>query len=283
MTDAKTMDYDLERTVDYILSGGFYQDKSNQQPSNNSFSAGAKAALNTMKQYFPSKSPQKNRKSSPSIAPADVITLSEDDDEDEQMRRAVAMSLESAASSRGRSPVPSSRTQSTETPYFGPARSSDYHENEWGMVVSSASGQETGVVDSDGVTWSNSLQNDAEDINLAPEERQKVEGQPVVLDTRGVSGAWVVDAVTKLAGLMTILHKVPKAREAFVLAAPRDPGSDNEPNDKWWKGGQSMTTATSSDDTDITGESVLREAARIMAFLDDTERSFGRFILGMRY
>lgn len=280
------MDNDLEKTVDYILSGGFYQDKSNQQSSNSSFGAGAKAALNTMKQYYTrSKPPQKNRKTSPATTPtAEVITVSEEDDEEEQMRLAVAMSLEeSVAPSRGRSPGPPNRPHSVETSYFGPARSSDYHESEWSMVVSSASGQETGVVDKEEVILSNSTQNDAEDINLAPEMRQKVESQPVVLDTRGVSGAWVVDAVTTLASLMTILHKVPKAREAFILAAPRDPGVDKEPSDKWWKGGQSMITATSSEDGDVTGESLLREAARIMSFLDDTERSFGRFILVMRH
>jgi hypothetical protein len=275
------MDNDIERAVDYILSGRFAQEKANQQSSNSSLSAGAKAALNSVNQYLSrSRSQHKNRKPSPSATATEIINVSEDDDEEEQIRRAMEMSLQdSAASSRGRSPGPPNRPHSAENPYFGPARSSDYPETSWGMVVSGTSGQETGVVDNEGTTWSSTVQNDAEDINLAPEERRREEGQSVVLDTRGVSGAWVVDAVTMLASLMTILHKVPKAREAFLLAAPRDPGIDSEPNEKWWKGGQSMTTSTASDENDVTGESVLREAARIMAFLDDTERSFGRFTL----
>jgi hypothetical protein len=272
------MDFDVPRAIDYILSGELESEKANQQSSNTSFAP--KGVLNSIKSYYTrSKSPLKPRKSSP--APAEVINVSEDD-EDEQFRLAMEMSLhDSNVPSRGRSPnLPSSTPRSREQtpPYFGPARETDYHEGSWGMVVSSASGQEMGIVDNQGKSWPISAPNyEPEDLNIAPEERKRVEGRSVVLDTRGTSGAWVMDAVSLLAGLMTILHQIPVARKAFLLAAPQNPGSEDEPGDKWWKGNQPVKIPAASDDgVDVTGEIVLREAARIMAFLDDTERAYGR-------
>jgi hypothetical protein len=274
------MDYDLSRAVEYILSGDMATDKANQQSSNTS--SGKKGVLNTMKQYYTrSKSPLKGRKSSP--APPEIVNVSEDDYEDEQMRLAVQMSLQdSAVSGGGRSPnTPSSRPVSVnQNPNFGPARDIDYQENSWGMVVSSLSGQETGVVDNQGKSWPlHTPSYEPEDLKVDPEERKRVEGQPVVLDTRSTSGSWGTDAFTMLAGLMTILHNIPKAREMFLLGAPRDPGSEEEPGDKWWRGSQPLSNPAGSDEeVDITGENVLREAARIMTFLDDSERAYGRLV-----
>src|SRR5271167_572787 len=97
----QTMDYDLSRAVEYILSGEMATDKANQQSSNTS--SGKKGVLNTVKQYYTrSKSPLKGRKSSP--APPEIINVSEDDYEDQQMRLALQMSLQdSGASAGGRS------------------------------------------------------------------------------------------------------------------------------------------------------------------------------------
>ena len=274
------MDFDFTRAVEYIVTGQFESDKLNPQTSNTSSSLSAKGMFNSVRQiYTRSKSPLKNRKSSHSSAPTETINVSEDDLEDAELRLAVEMSLQdSGASSRGRNPVPPlpPNKPRSNSPYFGPARASDYHEASWGMVVSGSSGQETGIVDNQGNTWSATTVYELE--NVEPEERKRVEGQPVVLDTRGTSGAWTLDAVTALAGLMTILHNISKAREALLLAFPRDPGQEDEPGETWWKGNQPLSNPENSEEeVDITGEAVLRETARIMAFLDDTERSYGRF------
>src|SRR5437762_2707667 len=126
------MDFHVSRAVDYIITGRFETDKLNPQTSNTSSTLSAKGVLNSVRQiYTRSKSPLKNRKPSPSIAPTEVINVSEDDLEDEQLRLAVAMSLhDSGVSSRGRSPPPptSANGQRSNSPYFGPARASDYHE-----------------------------------------------------------------------------------------------------------------------------------------------------------
>jgi hypothetical protein len=273
------MDFDITRAIDYILTGQLESDKLNPQTSSTSSSLSAKGVLNSVRQiYTRSKSPLKNRKSTTSSVTTEVTNVNEDELEDEHLRLAVEMSLQdSGASSRGQSPgppLPPNKPHSN-SPYFGPARASDYHEGSWGMVVSGSSGQETGIVDNQGNTWSATTVYELE--NVEPEERKREEGQPVVLDTRGTSGTWTLDIVTALAGLMTILHNIPKAREALLLASPRDSGHEDEPGEKWWKGNQPLSNPASSEEEDITGENVLRETARIMAFLDDTERSYGRF------
>jgi hypothetical protein len=268
------MDFDADRAIEFILSGEFEQEKANQQQSNTST---LRKSLNSMKQYYTrSKSPHKNRKASPSNATAEVINVSDDDYEDAQLRLAVEMSLqESAASSPRRTPNHLESRPAGKSPYFGPARGTDYDEASWGMVLPSSSGQETGLVDSQGNSW---LSRSSEIEDVAAAEREKIESQPTVLDTRVTNPGWGIDAVSSTAGLMTILHKVPKAREAFLLASPRDPGTEDGPGEGWWKGSQSPANGAVGEDIDATGEAVLREAARIMAFLDDTERAYGRYV-----
>ena len=280
------MDYDVSRAVDYIINGEFEAEKAEKASnhSGNSVTRGVKGMLGFMNPHNTrSKSPLKNRKTS--AASVEVINVSEDDD-DAELRLAVQMSLaDSGPPSRGYTPALPSRPRSAErSPYFGPARQSDYHEGSWGMVVSSAGvagGQETGTVDASGKRWNySSGEYESEYKTVEPDERRRSEGVPVVLDTRGSGGAWNADAVGAFSGLMTILHKIPKAREAFLLACPRDVGSEEGPGETWWKGSQKdFATPVSSEGVDITGESILREAARIMAFLDDTDRAYGRYPL----
>lgn len=272
------MQLDVSRAVEYILSGDMATEKANQQSSSTSF--GPRGMLNSVKQYYTrSKSPSKNRKSSP--APAEVIDVSEGDSEDEDMRLAMQMSLQTSGMSSPGRPSSTRPISIDQSSYFGPARQSDYHESSWGLVVSGASTQETGVIDNQGKSWPiHTPSYEPQDLNMDPAERKRVNGQPSVLDTRSTSGTWATNAVTTLAGLMTILHNIPKARETFLLAAPRDPGPDDEPGEKWWKGNQPMSNLTGADEEmDTTGENVLREAARIMSFLDDTERAYGRSFL----
>ena len=275
------MDYDVSRAVDYILNGEFEAEKATIQ-SNNPVTRAAKGMLGLVNSHYTrSRSPLKNRKSSP--APVEVINVSEDD-EDEQLKLAVQMSLaDSGPPSRGHSPALPNRSRSSErSPYFGPPRQSDYHEGNWGMVVSSVSAgggvQETGTVDGNGGNRWTYNRGEYESVyrTVGPEERRRQEGVPTVLDTRGSGGTWNTDSVSVFAGLMTILHKISRAREAFLLACPRDSGSEDGPGENWWKGNQIGAMMEGVEGVDVTGEIILREAARVMAFLDDTDRAYGR-------
>jgi hypothetical protein len=268
------MDYDVERAIEYIISGDYDRDKQERNKP-------GKILMNTISRYYTrSKSPKASRKASPSIATNEIINVSEDDFE-EQLRLAVEMSLQGASSSnvpsrRGSPNLPSETASLQETaPYFGPARRSEYQEGSWGMVVSEKGKQETGiVVDDQETVWPT---NDSSiDDGVPAEDRKRVDGQPVVLDTRSGGASWTTEPTSALAGLMTILHQIPKVREAFLLAAPRDEEKEEFPPEGWWNGNGPLPTAPESEGVDTTGEAVLLEAARIMAFLDDTDRSYGK-------
>lgn len=232
---------------------------------------GSRGILSQFKHYTRSKSPLKAKKS----APSEIINVSEDDNEDVQLRLALEMSLHDSSPSRMRTPNPSESRPADKSPYFGPARESEHREGSWGMVLAGSGDQETGVVGDVSNGWSMVGSYDTADSELLPSERKRVDGQPVVLDTH-TSTEWASDPVLRLGGLMTILHRIRRARDVFLLASPRE-SSMEEPTEGWWNGSQEL--ATSNDETDDgTGESVLREAARIMAFLDGSIRSYGKYI-----
>ena len=293
----KAKDSNIERAIDYILAGDLERDrqKEKEQPRKGGM-------FSSLRNTIRSKSPLKNRRPSPSSTTnsslAEIVNVSEDDEDDPQLRLAMAMSLaqpqsSSSGASRAQSPVPGSADRGPPSindphrPYFGPARQNEYREGQWDIVLSNGSAQETGVVGHNGATSSSNtatwtlppLNFEPEDLNSEASERKRVEGVPTVLDTRGASGTWGMDAVSTLAGLMTILHQIPRARLAFLLASPREPVAREQlqVGERWWKGGQISSIAPSSaGDGDVTGEGVLLEAAKIMAFLDDTNRSYGR-------
>jgi hypothetical protein len=265
------MDFDVSRAIEYIMFGEFEAEKARK--------SGAKGMLNSLKHITRSKSPLKQRKSSPV---PEVINVSEYEDEDEQLRRALQMSIQESDGSRGRSPASGNGVPSRDrSPYFGPARASNYENGDWEMVKVDNSGQESGVIGVDASMWSTDANNGQEPQD-PPADRKRTEELPVVLDTRVDRGTWVSEEsslVSSLSGLMTILHKIPKAREAILLASPRDAGNEAQPGDGWWYGAQPLQPeSTPSDDTtDSTGEHLLREAARAMAFLDSTERAYGQY------
>jgi hypothetical protein len=255
------MDFDVQRAIEYILSGELAESKK-------------VAAPRGLLRHFTRSKSKVDR--SPS---RNSSTVGMEDDEDEQLRLAVAMSLaqESGTESVPRSSRPSGEAQRSNSPYFGPARRTDYTESQWGMVLSSpGEEQETGVVDRQGnYTWSSTPQVELEKIEPAT-ERIRREDLPVVLDPRRNTTTWGSEEVSWMASLFSILHKIPIAREAFILSAPRD-GEDQTPDDRWWDG-----TRTHDDDStdvdDTTGLALLRETARIMAFLDDTDRAYGKYL-----
>lgn len=241
---------------------------------------GTKGMLNSLKNITRSKSPLKQRKPSPV---PELINVSEYEDEDEQLRRALQMSIQESESGRGRSPAPGTDVESRDRgPYFGPARASNYENGNWDMVKVDNSGQESGVVGNDVTKWSTDG-NDGQDPQEPPHARKRAENVPAVLDTRVAKGTWISEEsflLSSLSGLMTILHKIPKAREALLLASPRASGDEVQPADGWWCGNQPPVpeSTTTDDTTDTTGEKLLREAARAMAFLDNSDRAYGQYI-----
>src|SRR5579862_7694957 len=193
------------------------------------------------------------------------------------------MSLQSNAPSRGPSPKPPSSPVSggKPTPQFRPATGTDYNESTWGMVLSDQSQQETGLVDDQGTTWVENSSSQSGSSELAA-DRKKLEGQPVVLDPRSASRTWGADNLAWLSALLTIFHKIPKVREAFLLASPRD-GIEEIPAETWWNGsGVQSSPADIEEEVDAVGLAVLKEIARIMAFLDETERAYGRSFVWKR-
>lgn len=266
------MDFDVSRAIDYIMSGELEADKAQKQ--------GAKGVFNSLKSITRSKSPLKQRKSSPV---PELINVSEYEDDEAELRKALEMSMQDSEGSRGRRSAPAYTTPSRDrSPYFGPARSSNYENGSWELVKAGTVGQESGIIGNDGTQWSTNA-NDGAEPHEPPADRKRTEGVPIVLDTRVAkgTGSWVSNEAfltSTLSGLLTILHKIPKAREAFLLASPRDPGSDAPPGDGWWHGGQPSPVENTTDDStaDIAGQNLLREAARTMAFLDSTERAYGQ-------
>ena len=264
------MDFDVERAVEYILSGEIEREKQAQKNS-----SGAKGMFNSIKHYTRSKSPLKARKPSPATAAVpEIIDVS--DDEDRQMQLAMEMSLQQNVPSRGPSPKPPSGSVSggMGTPQFRPATGTDYHESNWGMVLSNQNQQETGVVNDQGDTWPVNTSNEPESMEPAA-DRKRVEGQPVVLDPRTPPNTSGADNVAQLSAVLTILHKIPKVREALLLASLRD-GTEETPWDSWWNGGQSQSRGRLEESEKDPSISVLEETARIVAFLDETERAYGK-------
>src|SRR5579859_1343519 len=168
------MDFDVGRAIEYIMSGELEADKARN--------SGAKGMLNSLKHITRSKSPFSHRKSSPV---PEVINVSEYEDEDEQLQRALAMSVQESGGSRGRSPAPGNGSQSRDrSPYFGPARASNYENGSWEMIKVDNSAQETGIVGNDTSMWSTAGTDGQQDPQEPPEERKRSDDIPVVLDTR---------------------------------------------------------------------------------------------------
>jgi len=259
---------DVSRAIEYILSDELEQSKQNT----------SKWVLSSFKHFTRSKSQRK--KGSERSPSRNSSTGAIDDDEEEQLRLAVEMSLQPQSSDvifpedAPKAPPPSVSPPRSNSPYFGPARATEYNESQWGMVLSdqSVQEQETGLVDAQGNTYSSTPRIEQEKVE-DPAQRIRREQLPTVLDPRRTTQTLGSDHISWLASLLTILHKIPKVREAFILGSPRE-GADQTPEDKWWNGARIMDSET--DDEDSTGLGILRETGRTMAFLDHTERAYGK-------
>src|SRR5271169_5643377 len=116
------MDSDIERAIEYILSGELEQSKQKT-------TATSKGVLNSIKHFTRSKSQLRK----PERSPSRNSSAGMDDEDDEQLRLAVAISLQhshdSVVDTPPRAPPPSLSPPRSNSPYFGPARGSDYTES----------------------------------------------------------------------------------------------------------------------------------------------------------
>ncbi|RAL02071.1 uncharacterized protein BO80DRAFT_38367 [Aspergillus ibericus CBS 121593] len=80
-----------------------------------------------------------------------------------------------------------------------------------------------------------------------------------------------------LGGLLTILHSIPLAREAFMLRNRLLP--DYGHDSQWWNGQPinlpKVVTIHDAQDGDTEWDDIIYEVQRITAFLDSTDRAFG--------
>lgn len=170
------------------------------------------------------------------------------------MNRALLEST-SAAATRGATPQESGVIGTDASlPFFGPANRETYQDDQWAMVR---------------------VNKEASDP--PPSARKREPSAPAFLLCRQ-NGA----QRHRLGPLLMIKHDIPAARNFFLsLDASEQPGSYGH-NNSWWKG-DSIFCASSEPTQDLPeawtdsypNVKLEDEIQRLMAFLDDTQRSYG--------
>ncbi|KAI1004096.1 hypothetical protein K3495_g4110 [Podosphaera aphanis] len=161
-----------------------------------------------------------------------------DDDQDPELTKALALSAQEAGISQDRS------VQNSTPVYFGPATREVYNSSQWSMVPLGKSAE-------------SELECEASAVN-----RIREPGTPAFLRPSGESHG--------LGALITIYHQIPMMRNIFLNNTDilSTYGYDKE----WWNG---KSINSSEIDVEERFVSVGRELQRLMAFLDNTERSYG--------
>ncbi|KAB5575793.1 hypothetical protein GE09DRAFT_1053294 [Coniochaeta sp. 2T2.1] len=176
--------------------------------------------------------------------------------EDAELQQAIAASV---ATSNIQSPQPQpqeSGVSDAETglPHFGPTNRTDYNQNEWAMIT---------------------LNHDKPEPD--PSRRKREAGVPAFLRCRA-ENSWETHRV---GAILTILHSIPAARNAFLrLGGPAPHKYGQHP--EWWKGKPILPAAVQEThdagnlaSSDESKPKWSEELHRLMAFLDSTERSYG--------
>ncbi|KAK4066945.1 uncharacterized protein Triagg1_7945 [Trichoderma aggressivum f. europaeum] len=177
--------------------------------------------------------------------------------EDEDMQRALRESAQEAGLSIP--PQESGVTsQSTSTPYFGPANRSEYDQDNWAMVP--VGPLKTRL-----------------DNAPSPAQRKRTPETPAFL----IQGSGSVKHHT-LGGLLTIFSQIPLARN--VLLQCGSPAASYGFNNEWWNGQEILPPEAlrqmQSEEAGWGYDNAAKpnfeeEIHRLMAFLDSTERSYG--------
>ncbi|KAK2750425.1 hypothetical protein FQN57_003905 [Myotisia sp. PD_48] len=173
--------------------------------------------------------------------------MSLEEREEQEIQQAMAMSLyrdfETDKQESGVMPLAGA--------HFGPANREYYDERAWSMTVHGSPVREV-CLDPD------------------PKQRRRKLGEPAFLGP-------CTEAVY-LAGLLTILHAIPLARQQLLSRVK--PLSNYGRNRLWWTGDQiriglDQVDLETRSSTDKNFYSALYEIQRLMAFLDGTDRAFG--------
>lgn len=131
--------------------------------------------------------------------------------------------------------------------HFGPAQRPDYDEGEWAMIQLNKAKTEP-----------------------PPSERTRKPDTPAFLVTKAVN-AW---ARPRFGAILTVLHSIPRARNA-LLSAGRPPETGYGHNANWWKG--ELVLSPHVEDHGQAWGQMPRwndELHRLLAFLDMTDRSY---------
>jgi hypothetical protein len=215
----------------------------------------------------PSRPPSRANNRSPMSRMADMTTNdfpsvapNNQHDEDALVQRAMMESLKSSNSPQGLPPPPPQQSGVTPSAdsgvHFGPANRDEYKTEEWAMV-------------------STKRREPDPDVSA----RKRTPDTPVFLRCRDDSG-WNAHRV---GGVLTILHAIPAARNAFLRTGVQ-PRYGYGSNPEWWKGTAilppdrlALKESQASDvwDSPNVYPPWSDELHRLVAFLDNTERSYG--------
>ncbi|KAK7954023.1 ubiquitin interaction domain-containing protein [Apiospora saccharicola] len=169
-------------------------------------------------------------------------------DEDADLRRALA---ESAAQSGVPAQEVGVMDNDPNVKYFGPANRPDYQQDQWALVPTKAD-------------------SNAAAAEPPPSARQRIQGAPAFL--RSLNDH-------RLGALISIYHSIPLARNVLLSYAADSAVKDYGNHMDWWKGQPILGPAQNGEEADATpdGEypSFVDELQRLLAFLDNTDRSYG--------
>lgn len=145
-------------------------------------------------------------------------------------------------------PAQVSGTVQTEEIRFGPATRSQYESGQWEMVPMGKTSAQEIVLDPE------------------PANRKRTPGSPAFLKPM------VKD--TRLNAIITMYHAIPLARNLFLNSTNVLPSYGHDP--EWWAGKPiELQSTVTVEDSPPEYDQVDRELQRLMAFLDNTERSYG--------
>ncbi|CZT05976.1 uncharacterized protein RCO7_05199 [Rhynchosporium graminicola] len=160
------------------------------------------------------------------------------------------LELEQAlAASRAEAGMPpqESGITGTEVKHFGPANRSEYEQGQWDMVPTGSSSAREILSDPE------------------PADRKREPGAPAFLKPSSND--------TRLNAIVTIYHEIPLARSLFLNSEDHMQNYGFDP--EWWSGKMIDNQAGDMDDENYPLETCDRELQRLMALLDNTERSYG--------
>ncbi|KAF6836161.1 ubiquitin interaction domain-containing protein [Colletotrichum plurivorum] len=198
----------------------------------------------------PSRPPSRTNDRSPLGVPNSVAQ------EEEDLQRA----LRESAVESGVTPQEAGVTETIgAAPHFGPANRPDYDQNSWAMVPTAAMSSQTRA-----------------DTDPPPSARKREPGAPAFL----VQQPNARNPQHRLGSILTILHEIPLVRN--VLLSTGEKAASYGHNSEWWKGqpiyAPHVLAAMQQGEqqgADDPKPNFYEEIHRLMAFLDQTERSYG--------